>query len=354
MKRVCSNPLSFGEGSMLVNAIMRSQVVILSLVLFLTDAVIPSTSQVNGMVHQSVTLPCTYSVTRGVTSMCWGRGACPRSSCTDALIWTNGYSVTYRRQSRYQLKGQLAQGNVSLTIEDVTEADSGLYCCRVEIPGWFNDQKITLSLEVGPAPTMVTTVATSTRVSTTTTPTTTTTHAQTRISATTETPTTTDTQTHKTDFPTQMEPTSSIIPTQEVTSPTPTSAARTQPTKLPEAKTQTPSSPPSSCCLTDGNDTTTQSSDGGLWYNNQTPSPAQQQWRATMSGLLTGTLISSFLLLTLAALVMKRYFHMRKRKSVSLVAFKAHAIGALHSATEGKPQAEDNIYIIADNPYVLD
>ncbi|XP_069850131.1 hepatitis A virus cellular receptor 1 [Dipodomys merriami] len=309
---------------------MRSQVVILSLVLFLTDAVVPSTSQVNGMVHQSVTLPCTYSVTRGVTSMCWGRGACPRSSCTDALIWTNGYSVTYRRQSRYQLKGQLAQGNVSLTIEGVTEADSGLYCCRVEIPGWFNDQKITLSLEVGPAPTMVTTVATSTRVSTTITPTTTTTttHAQTRISATTETPTTTGTQTHKT--------------------------ARTQPTKLPGAKTQTPSSPPSSCCPTDGNDTTTQSSDGGLWYNNQTRSPAQQQWRATMSGLLTGTLISSFLLLTLAALVMKRYFHMRKRKSVSLVAFKAHTIGALHSATEGKPQAEDNIYIIEDNPYVLD
>uniref|UniRef100_K7EWL8 Immunoglobulin V-set domain-containing protein n=1 Tax=Pelodiscus sinensis TaxID=13735 RepID=K7EWL8_PELSI len=43
--------------------------------------------------------------------------------------------------SRYQLEGDLTRGDVSLTIVNAAEADEGLYCCRVEIPGWFNDEK---------------------------------------------------------------------------------------------------------------------------------------------------------------------------------------------------------------------
>ncbi|XP_048190104.1 hepatitis A virus cellular receptor 1 [Perognathus longimembris pacificus] len=299
---------------------MHSQVVILSLILFLTDGAAPYV-QVNGVADRAVTLPCTYSVTggRGVTTTCWGRGTCPRSQCTDPLIWTNGHSVTYQRQPRYKLMGQIAQGNVSLTIEGVTQADSGLYCCRVEIPGWFNDQKITLSLNVQPAPS--TTVATSpsvsittvipttthaqTSVSTTTmTPSTTTPpHAQTGISITAVIPTTTHAQTHK-----AVASASPIVATQEATSPTPTSAAGTQPTKLPGTKPQATSSPLSPSCSPDGNDTMTQSSDGSLWYNNQTqPLPAQRQWITTMSGLVTGIVISSLLLLLLTALVMKTH-----------------------------------------------
>lgn len=47
-----------------------------------------------------------------------------------------------RRQSRrYLLMGNLAWGDVSLTIRQVEESDSGIYGCRVEIPGWFNDHK---------------------------------------------------------------------------------------------------------------------------------------------------------------------------------------------------------------------
>ncbi|KAM4826685.1 hepatitis A virus cellular receptor 1 [Thomomys bottae] len=257
---------------MLINVIMHSQIVMLSLILFLTDAVVPY-PQVDGMANQSVTLPCMYSVTRnrGVTSMCWGRGACPMSSCADNLIWTNGYRVTYQQQPRYKLKGQIAQGNVSLTIEEATEADSGLYCCRVELRGWFNDQKITLSLKVHPAPLMVTTVATTTRVPTTTTPTMTTiTHTEERIFNTTMIPTTTYAQTHKTDFPPQMESTSSIIPTQvAASSPILTSAAKPQPTTLPETETQTSSSPlPSGPTVLKSKyscDTPLEPSEIGLW-----------------------------------------------------------------------------------------
>ncbi|KAL4601651.1 hypothetical protein GN956_G25692 [Arapaima gigas] len=46
-----------------------------------------------------------------------------------------------RLSDRYQLLSGLDRGNVSLTIINVAKEDSGLYGCRIEIPGWFNDQK---------------------------------------------------------------------------------------------------------------------------------------------------------------------------------------------------------------------
>jgi hypothetical protein len=106
--------------------------------------------EVKGVVGHPVTLPCTYSTYRGITTTCWGRGQCPSSACQNTLIWTNGHRVTYQKSSRYNLKGHISEGDVSLTIENSVESDSGLYCCRVEIPGWFNDQKVTFSLQVKP------------------------------------------------------------------------------------------------------------------------------------------------------------------------------------------------------------
>ena len=50
--------------------------------------------------------------------------------------------------SRYYLLGRLDQGDVSLTILNITEADAGCYGCRVEIPGWFNDDKRHFNLVV--------------------------------------------------------------------------------------------------------------------------------------------------------------------------------------------------------------
>uniref|UniRef100_A0A8C3QCV8 Uncharacterized protein n=1 Tax=Geospiza parvula TaxID=87175 RepID=A0A8C3QCV8_GEOPR len=97
-----------------------------------------------GEVGQDITVPCGYSVQNrnSITSMCWGRGSCPNSKCSQPIIWTDGWRVTQQHSSRYQLKGDLHRGDVSLTIVDARESDSGTYCCRVEIPGWFNDQLI--------------------------------------------------------------------------------------------------------------------------------------------------------------------------------------------------------------------
>ncbi|NWZ84270.1 HAVR1 protein, partial [Poecile atricapillus] len=97
-----------------------------------------------GEVGQDVTVPCHYSVgdRNGITSMCWGRDRCPSSKCSRPIIWTDGWRVTEQHSSRYQLKGDLHSGDVSLTIVSAREADSGIYCCRVELPGWFNDQLI--------------------------------------------------------------------------------------------------------------------------------------------------------------------------------------------------------------------
>ncbi|NXL13162.1 HAVR1 protein, partial [Setophaga kirtlandii] len=97
-----------------------------------------------GEVGQDITVPCHYGVwgRNSITSMCWGRGSCPKSKCSQTIIWTNGWRVTEQHSSRYQLQGDLQRGDVSLTIVDAREADSGTYCCRVEIPGLFNDQLI--------------------------------------------------------------------------------------------------------------------------------------------------------------------------------------------------------------------
>ncbi|XP_069052125.1 uncharacterized protein [Lepisosteus oculatus] len=104
---------------------------------------------VRGSVGQEVTLPCRYSVRDlGVTTMCWGRGELPLSGCNNMIISTDGQSVNSRLSERYQLLGQLTGGDVSLTILHAQESDSGLYGCRVEIPGWFNDQKHTVNLIV--------------------------------------------------------------------------------------------------------------------------------------------------------------------------------------------------------------
>uniref|UniRef100_A0A9L0IUE6 Ig-like domain-containing protein n=1 Tax=Equus asinus TaxID=9793 RepID=A0A9L0IUE6_EQUAS len=135
------------------SAIMCPLVAISSLILLLTDAVV-SYTQVSGVVGQPVTLLCTYSTANGaITTMCWGRGACPMSQCSDEIIRTDGTHVTFQKNIRYKLKGNLLEGNVSLTIEDAVQADSDLYCCRVEHRGWFNDMKHTISLEIKPVAT---------------------------------------------------------------------------------------------------------------------------------------------------------------------------------------------------------
>ena len=104
--------------------------------------------RVTGVAGRSVTLPCYYN--GEVTSMCWGRGSCPWFDCGTNIIWTDGYRVTYRRDGRYQLNGNIPGRDVSLTINNAAVSDTGLYCCRIEVRGWFNDIKTTLELKVNP------------------------------------------------------------------------------------------------------------------------------------------------------------------------------------------------------------
>ncbi|XP_037655114.1 T-cell immunoglobulin and mucin domain-containing protein 4 isoform X2 [Choloepus didactylus] len=108
---------------------------------------------VQAFLGQSVTLPCLYtSWSPDSNSMCWGKGQCPNSKCNEPLLHTDGRKVTSRKSSRYRLRGNIEKGDVSLTISDTHEADSTVYCCRIEVPGWFNDVKRKIHLQLMEAP----------------------------------------------------------------------------------------------------------------------------------------------------------------------------------------------------------
>ncbi|XP_040006346.1 hepatitis A virus cellular receptor 1 isoform X2 [Xiphias gladius] len=107
-------------------------------------------SRLVGRPGENVTLQCRYDITKhGSLSFCWNRGAIPNTGCNSPIIATN---TGTRDSSRYQLQGQLDEGDVSLTILNVTETDAGRYGCRVEIPGWFNDDKHHFDLTIEDAP----------------------------------------------------------------------------------------------------------------------------------------------------------------------------------------------------------
>ncbi|XP_039872320.1 Down syndrome cell adhesion molecule homolog isoform X6 [Simochromis diagramma] len=98
-------------------------------------------------------LKCSYDAKYyGRLSACWGKGTIPNSGCANEVLKTDGTSVISRLSERYLLMGNLGQGDVSLTIRHAEEQDSGVYGCRVEIPGWFNDQKHHVTLKVNAVP----------------------------------------------------------------------------------------------------------------------------------------------------------------------------------------------------------
>ncbi|KAM6322330.1 uncharacterized protein O3Q21_006015 [Podargus strigoides] len=118
-----------------------------------------SEAAVRGIIGQPVKLPCFYQVARqkDVSDMCWGRGPCPNSKCSNKILHTTENRVTFRKSQRYSLQGYISYGDVSLTIRKVKAEDAGTYCCRIEIPGWFNDIKKNVRLEVVHAPPVITT-----------------------------------------------------------------------------------------------------------------------------------------------------------------------------------------------------
>ncbi|XP_037655035.1 hepatitis A virus cellular receptor 1 [Choloepus didactylus] len=389
---------------------MHTQVIIAGLLVLLTGAVV-SYPQVRGVVGQSVTLPCTYPVINGdIHTMCWGRAGCSQSGCMHEIIRTNGVHAIFQRHERYQLKGKIPEGNVSLTIQDANQIDTGLYCCRVEYRGWFNDRKLTLSLEIRPA--SVTNVPTSPKVSTSAPPTPALTQSHKPASvtnvptspkvSTSALPTPALTQSHKpasvTNVPTSPKVSTSAPPTPALTqsykpvatSPFPKQSATThfqitqetrmQPTSSPghqdtsatspfpkqpatthfqitqETRRTQPTSSPGRCDTSDGNGTVTQSTDG-LWHGNQTGvSLVQEPGMTTANGVYIGIGIFALVLLSvLAVMIIKRHLYIRnKLQQLRVVSFNGSHIGALQRAAENRVKAEDNIYIVEDNLYVMD
>lgn len=137
-----------------------------------------------------------------------------------------------------------------------------------------------------------------------------------------------------------------------VTSPSTTQATETQTKTLQETGTSSASLPLYSS-PTDGNGTMTQSSDG-LWHNNQTVFPAQRPGM-TNGGLYVGIAVSTLALLAvLIVVIFKKYFFRKKMQPLSMVSLTDPPIGILQSGAEVQARAEDNIYIIEDNLYVME
>lgn len=83
----------------------------------------------------SVTLVCTYHWDKKLET-CWGR-SCGSFPFTDPIK---------ENKSKYKINAEV--GTVNLTILKLQPRDRGSYCCRVKIPGWFNDLKQFYSLRV--------------------------------------------------------------------------------------------------------------------------------------------------------------------------------------------------------------
>ncbi|KAM4726917.1 T-cell immunoglobulin and mucin domain-containing protein 4 [Anableps anableps] len=100
----------------------------------------------------AASLSCQYSVQRfGLSRVCWGRG-CGTFWCSNILVQTDENGVISKVDDRYQLTGDILDGQMDLDILNVRRTDSGPYCCRVNVNGLFNDKKVIMNLRVVKAP----------------------------------------------------------------------------------------------------------------------------------------------------------------------------------------------------------
>lgn len=113
----------------------------------MSSTVSSGTFKVISLLGDNVTLPCRYDTqTHSVLGFCWGQGKVPMSKCSNTILSSVDGAVLFRQNPRYQLLGRVTDGDVSLTILNAQWSDAGVYGCRVEIPGWFNDYKVNIHL----------------------------------------------------------------------------------------------------------------------------------------------------------------------------------------------------------------
>ncbi|XP_072518327.1 hepatitis A virus cellular receptor 1 isoform X2 [Salminus brasiliensis] len=126
----------------LLNCLISSIWLLLNMTVTSSQAVI-----VKGFYGEDVILPCKYNWRyHGTCEICWMRGDIPASGCGAEIIATDGDKVTRKTSHKYTLNGDIQKGDVSLTIFNAGQNDSGKYGCRVHVPGWFNDEKNTVHL----------------------------------------------------------------------------------------------------------------------------------------------------------------------------------------------------------------
>ncbi|XP_071375947.1 hepatitis A virus cellular receptor 1 homolog [Centroberyx affinis] len=119
----------------------------------LLTRVCKGTSTVIGFIGHNVTLPCSYDThTHGMLGTCWGQGKVPQFKCANTILSSWDGTVDFKQSPRYQLLGRVGEGDVSLTILRAQRSDAGVYGCRVEVPGWFNDLKANTHLVIEEAP----------------------------------------------------------------------------------------------------------------------------------------------------------------------------------------------------------
>ncbi|XP_069340421.1 T-cell immunoglobulin and mucin domain-containing protein 4 [Eulemur rufifrons] len=236
---------------------------------------------VTAYLGEPVTLPCLYASWSQYNSMCWGKGQCPNSRCKQELISTDGTKVISWKSPKYSLQGDIRRGQVSLTISSLSEDDSGVYCCRIEVPGWFNDVKTNVRLLLKRAPT--TTLRTTTMLPTTTSHVmTTTSHVTTTTAVLSTTVVATPDLTTRTPFQTS---TTAALTTAANTCPL------TTPSSLPEAATEGPflTAESETVLLTsDSRGSTESTSDAGLLTSKETEvSTSQDAWVWKMRDSIT-------------------------------------------------------------------
>ncbi|KAM4586679.1 protein sidekick-1-like isoform 1-T1 [Fundulus diaphanus] len=126
-------------------------IILCSCLLFWLNTGDVSANSIIATVGTDVTLRCKYdAVYYSTLPFCWGRGNIPNSGCANEVLKSDGTQVLSKVSERYALTGNLGLGEAFLTIRQVQESDSGIYGCRIDIPGWFNDQKHEFTLTVKP------------------------------------------------------------------------------------------------------------------------------------------------------------------------------------------------------------